>query len=307
MRATSSRRSFEPRPRIDDAAARVEDRALGRLHHLDGRADAAEIGVELRLIAPLGARERRRRVGAGRELDVFRDVDDDRPRPTRRRDMEGFMQDFGEVLDAFDQPVVLGAGARDAHRVAFLEGVRADQRRRDLARDADERDGIHQRVLQGRHRIGRAGTGCDQHDARLAGGAGIALGRVAGALLVADQDVLDLGLLEQRVVDGKDGAAGIAEEMLDAVVLHRLDHHLGPGHLADGRLDRHLVHGSACSCCVPACRASALRFSGIRAIKKALRGALGCAHVAGAGRSSDRLACAPGYKNERDVRHGAGP
>ena len=47
---------------------------------------------------------------------------------------------------------------RDADRVAFLEGVGADQMRRHLAGDADERDRIHHRVGEAGDRVGRAGA-----------------------------------------------------------------------------------------------------------------------------------------------------
>ena len=68
--------------------------------------------------------------------------------------------------------------------------------------------------------------------ADLAGGARIAFRRVDGALLVADEDVLDPVLLEQLVVDRQHGAAGIAEDMLDALVGESLQHNLGACHLA---------------------------------------------------------------------------
>jgi hypothetical protein len=55
-------------------------------------------------------------------------------------------------------------------------------------------------------------------------------------LLVADQDVLDRLLMEQGVVDREHGAAGIAEEGVDPLILQGADHHLGAGHrLAHGR------------------------------------------------------------------------
>ena len=50
------------------------------------------------------------------------------------------------------------------------------------------------------------------------------------ALLVAHQDVLDLVLLEDRVVDRQHRAARIAEDVLDALIGERLDHHFGAGH-----------------------------------------------------------------------------
>ena len=54
---------------------------------------------------------------------------------------------------------------------------------------------------------------------------------MAGALLVADEDVLDLVLLDDLVIDRQDGAAGIAEDMLDALIDQGLDDHFGARHL----------------------------------------------------------------------------
>ena len=114
--------------------------------------------------------------------------------------------------------------------VAFLEGVGADEVGRHLAGDADQRDRIHHRVGETRDRVGRAGTGGHQHHARLTGGAGIALGRVHRPLLMADQDVANLVLVEERIVDGKHRAARITEDMLNSLVLQGSDHHFGSGH-----------------------------------------------------------------------------
>ena len=55
-------------------------------------------------------------------------------------DMEGLVDERGELVDVLHQPVVLGAGPRDADGVAFLEGVGADQRGRHLTGQADQRN-----------------------------------------------------------------------------------------------------------------------------------------------------------------------
>ena len=64
---------------------------------------------------------------------------------------------------------------------------------------------------------------------------GVALGRVAGALLVAHEDVADLLGVEQRVVGREDRAAGDAEDGVDPGVLERADEALGAGQLLGHR------------------------------------------------------------------------
>ena len=95
---------------------------------------------------------------------------------------------------------------------------------------------IHQRVGQPGDGVGRAGARGDQHDADLAGRARIALSRVHGALLVADEDVLDAVLLVQLVIDRQHGTPRITEDVLDALIGESLKHHLGACHCA-----RHVV------------------------------------------------------------------
>ena len=68
----------------------------------------------------------------------------------------------GQLVGLFDQPVVLGAGAGDAHGVGLLKGVRADHEGRHLTGQNNDRDRIHQRIGQAGHRIGRAGPGGHQ-------------------------------------------------------------------------------------------------------------------------------------------------
>ena len=50
-------------------------------------------------------------------------------------------------------------------------------------------------------------------------------------MLVADQDVLDVALLKDLVIDRKHRAAGIAEDVLHAVIDEGADDHRGAGHL----------------------------------------------------------------------------
>ena len=106
-----------------------------------------------------------------------------------------------QLVHVSDEVIVLGAGARDAGRVAFLEGVGADQMCRDLSGQDHHRDGVHHRVGDRGDHVGRAGTGGDETDAGLAGRAGIAFGGVAGALFVAHKDVADAIGIVEGVID----------------------------------------------------------------------------------------------------------
>jgi hypothetical protein len=62
----------------------------------------------------------------------------------------------------------------------------------------------------------------------------IAVGGVRRALLVPDEDVLDLVLLEQLVVDEQHRAAGVAEDDLDPLFLQAAHDDLGARQLDFG-------------------------------------------------------------------------
>ena len=142
---------------------------------------------------------------------------------------------------------MLRARAGNSRRIAFLKGVVADQMGRHLPREADNRDRIHQGIGEPGHGIRRAGARRDQDDADLSGRAGIAFGRVHRALLMTDQNMADMVLLENLVVNRENGAAGIAEYDLDALIDQGLDDHACTGQFAIPR------HGT-CSLLAPQTR-----------------------------------------------------
>ena len=82
-------------------------------------------------------------IGALGELDVLRDIDHDRARPAAGGDVERLVQHARQIGDGLDQIIVFGARPGDADGVAFLEGVVADEMRRHLPGDDDQRDRIH--------------------------------------------------------------------------------------------------------------------------------------------------------------------
>ena len=76
--------------------------------------------------------------------------------------------------------------------------------------------------------VGHAGAGDDEAGGRAAGGAGIAVGHEARALLVARGDVADAGV-RQAAIELDRVHAGDAEDGVDAVGLQDLDQHLAAG------------------------------------------------------------------------------
>ena len=137
-----------------------------------------------------------------------------------------------DVLDGGHQPGVLDDRHRDALDVGLLERVGADQVRRHLAGDADDRRRVEVGVGDRSHQVGRPGAGRGDGDADPAGRPGVALGHVAGALLVAHEVVADrCGRRRPRVVQRQDRAARKAEHVGHALGLEAADDRLGAGHL----------------------------------------------------------------------------
>ena len=121
---------------------------------------------------------------------------------------------------------MLGDGHRDAHDVHLLEAVAAQQRHGHVAGDGDERCGIHERRGKAGDQIGGPGAGRGHHDAGAPGGAGIAVGGVARALLVGGQHVPYGAVGIQRVVEVDDLATGVAEHRVHALLLKAFDEDL---------------------------------------------------------------------------------
>ena len=221
----------------DRAAADVQHRATGledqpgRLADLLGvRLGHGPVAGQVQLGGPP---ERRHRLQRG-----LRDVDEDRSGAPGGGDVERLRHRARDVGGIRDEEVVLRDRHRDAADVGLLEGVGPDHRRAHLPGDRDHRHRVHVRVRDRRHEVRRAGARGGHADAHLAGGGGVPLGGVAGALLVADEDVPDRGVHE-GVVRREDGAARDAEDVLRPCRLQRLDQALRPRDLGAGALLAH--------------------------------------------------------------------
>lgn len=109
----------------------------------------------------------------------------------------------------------------------FLEGVGADHAAGDLAGDGDEGDGVEESVSEAADEVCGAGAGGGDADAGKAGGAGEGLGGEDLTLLVAEEVVGDGGGAGEGLVDLHGGAAGVGEDVGDALALEGLDEDVG--------------------------------------------------------------------------------
>jgi len=105
----------------------------------------------------------------------------------------------------------------------------ADEAAVDLTRESDDRDGIHHGVDESGDQVGGAGARSGAADTDLAGGARVAFGGEAGILFVANEDVLDVVVVE-GIVEGDGDAAGVAKEDIDALANETFEQHFGAAH-----------------------------------------------------------------------------
>ena len=210
----------------DHAAADVQHRLLRlrdeRRGSLDLLAVSLDDGAVSRQVVLGGPDERRLRL-----LGVLRDVDEHGARAAGRGDLERLSQRTRHVLGALHEDRVLRHRHRDADDVGLLERVGAHERREHLSGDRNDRHGVHVGVGDRGDEVRGARARRGDRHADLAARRGVALGRVAGALLVAHEDVVERVGPHERVIRGQDRASGQAEHVFDAEELERSDDGFG--------------------------------------------------------------------------------
>ena len=145
------------RAAADHTATDVEDGGLG-VHDRAGRGSHL---LHVRAVGHLVAGQVQGR-GPGevhlRDLGGLGDIHEDRAGAARAGQVEGLGEAHRDVLRIRHQEGVLRDGHRRTHDVSFLECVGADQGGADLARNDDDRHGVHAGVTQGGQHVRRAGA-----------------------------------------------------------------------------------------------------------------------------------------------------
>src|SRR5579864_2463608 len=213
-----------------DAVSGKNQGTLGGVEKLDG---ALELGLVVVQALALGRKLRRGRVPveiAGGLLRVLGDVDENGARAAGTGDDERLANGARDIFGAGDHHIVFGDGHGDAGNVDFLEGVGAEQLAADLSGDADDWRRVEHGGGDAGDHVGSAGAGSGHGDSYAAAGTRVAVGHVRGALFVADENVVQLGLAE-RVIDRKNRAAGVTEDVLHAEACQRFAENFRTGEL----------------------------------------------------------------------------
>ena len=220
--------------RADGAATHVEQRPAGLADQLQGGLNRSRFRRGRRTEASGdGGAGLHRHVVELLDPHILGHIDQHRPGAAAGGDQEGLGHDTADVARVAHHPGVLHDRQGDAEDVGLLEGIGADGGTGHLTGDHHHRHRVHLGGGDAGHQVGGAGTGGAKADAHLTSGAGIGIGRVGAALLVAHQDVLQpaasLGLV-QLVVDGQDRATRVAEDVAHAVAMQGIHQGIGPVH-----------------------------------------------------------------------------
>ena len=143
---------------------------------------------------------------------------------------EGVAEDFGRAVGAVDLDRRLADWTEDAELVKLLKRVAVHLARHGRAAQDHHGRVAHQRAGGARQQVGDARAVLHQADAGAAGGARVAHGHEARALLVAAADEADVGAVIHGVQYLQEGRADDAEDVLHALGPQRLHHGLSGGH-----------------------------------------------------------------------------
>ncbi|EKE18389.1 MAG: hypothetical protein ACD_10C00010G0007 [uncultured bacterium] len=156
--------------------------------------------------------------------NIFRNINHDRAGTASRRNMEGFFDRHGQILDVFNQEVVFDAGSGNTDCVALLERILADIGCRHLTGDDNHRNRVHVGSRNTGHGIGHARPRCHQSDTYLLRRTRIGIRRVNRSLLMAHENVLDLVLPEKSIVDMENGTTWVTEHTIHLFFLQAPDY-----------------------------------------------------------------------------------
>ena len=175
-------------------AAHADDGAFCPLQLVDDLLDLDRVSRDRGLVSPQVDRLRILEVTDGLLLDIDREVDQDRALAACIGNVEGLLHDPGDIRHVAHDIAVFDEGFAGAGNIRLLEHITAHHLAVDLTRDADQRNTVREGRRDAGDQVGRAGAAGRDRDTDPAGDPGIAARRVGRALLLSDQDCMDICL-----------------------------------------------------------------------------------------------------------------
>ena len=171
---------------------------------------------------------------------VFGQREDDRSRPSRRRDVKRMAHVLRNPIGAIDLRGPLGERREHLSIVDFLEGFAIEKIAADLADEQHHRRRILKCGVDTDAGVGRARPARDHADTGTAGQLAVGVGHVRRAAFLAADDESDLvATLVEAVEDGEKALAGDAETEIDALGDQVVDKNV-PAYAGPGSGDRHV-------------------------------------------------------------------
>ena len=237
-RAGNQLPQFLLRTRQEHAAAGADHGTLRLGDGLRHPHDLLVVAPDTGVVAPDGHAVRENGVLHHLLLDIDRDVNEHRAGPAAGGNVKGLADDLGKPGGVLDQIAVFNKRSHCAGDIHLLEDVPAQQAGGHLPGDRHQGDRIHISGGNAGDEVGGAGAGGHDAHAGLSRDPGIARGHMSGILLGPNQGIADPGCRHQRIHNGTDGGAGVAENAFYPFPQEALHQNLCACHL-------HGLHSSA--------------------------------------------------------------
>jgi len=148
------------------------------------------------------------------------------------RHLEGASQDRRNLVRPLDLHAPLGDRRGDRREVVAEHGIAQAQPRVLLARRHHHGRIVLERAVDMADGVAQPGRHMQVHERRLAARLGVEIGRADRDAFVQVDDVLDRGVVDQRIEQRALGGAGIAENPFHPVSQQCLKEHLSPAHFS---------------------------------------------------------------------------
>ena len=203
---------------LEDALSSVNDGLLSDVDQIGGSPDGSlELPLgHLPCGQGCGACGRRQSAGHGNGAvesstsDILGQIDKDRARTTAGSNLERLVDPLRQLSDVLDHDVPLCACSCDTNGVGLLEGIGTNHVGDDLSGEDDHGGSVHEGILHGCDDVGGSGAGGDEHDTRLAAGAGVALSHVACTLLVSGENEVEFLAVVDGIEHGENSTTRVA-------------------------------------------------------------------------------------------------